>query len=59
MTGVFRALDFVFSVSATDPALQDAVDHVYDACRVSGDATTQFTLLERGTDSTKIVVFQN
>lgn len=59
MTGVFRALDFVFSVSATDPPLQDAVDHVYDACRVSGDATTQFTLLERGTDTTKIVVFQN
>ncbi len=59
MTGVFRALDFVFSVSATDPELQDAVDHVYEACRVSGDASTQFTLLERGTDTTKIVVFQN
>lgn len=59
MTDVFRALDFVFSVVATDPALQDAVNHVYDGCRVSSDATTQFTLLERGTDTTKIAVFQN
>ena len=34
---VFRALDFAFTVTATDPALQDVVDHAYDACRSAGD----------------------
>ena len=59
MSATFRALDFAFTVTATDAALQEVVDHVFEPCRSAGSATTQFTLLERGTDATNIVLFEN
>jgi hypothetical protein len=59
MTPAFRGLDFVFTVAATDPALQAAIEHTFASCRVDDTADTQYTLLDRSTDSTRIVLFEN
>jgi HprK-related kinase A len=61
VTASFRGLDFTFAVDATDPALQAVVEHTFAACRVDDDiaVATRYTLLERGTDATKLVIFEN
>ncbi|MGH8977606.1 MAG: hypothetical protein ACRDV7_05990, partial [Acidimicrobiia bacterium] len=59
MTATFRGLDFGFTVTATDPTFRAAVEHAFAACRIEGTADVQYTLLDRGTDTTRIVLFEN
>ena len=62
MTATFRCLGFDFGVTATNPALQHAVDALYAPFRAPVNVTTQFTLVERaapGPTGVSILIFEN
>jgi HprK-related kinase A len=48
VTPAFRCLDFEFAIEATDSALQELVNHLYEPCRYTGKPATTFTLEEGG-----------